>query len=271
MNENKIAIIGFGMVGKASSVALSIPRFDCFTSKDKDQLVDGIKNGRYDIFVLCLPTPTTVDGKQDLTAIGEWLTNIKHSSPISPKLDPLIIIRSTILPGTTKILSEEYGLRIAHVPEFLTEATAIKDELNPEFLVIGADDILVRQQVKELFMNSKIQSKRFLMCNSVTAELIKYSLNSWFALKVIMGNQLWDVARKVGADYEKIQEVLTEHKWGSKNGWNVWHGGFRGYGGTCLPKDLEAFSIAFDIPLLKEVDRINSDLIGVNKELINPA
>lgn len=258
MNENRIACIGFGMVGKSTSVALSIPESDCYNSKNKDELIERINLGWYDTFIFCLPTPT-VNSKQDLSVIGYWLAVIikEYTESLS---DLLIIIRSTILPGTTKRLSKEYGLNLAHVPEFLTEATAIEDELNPEFLVIGADDILVRQKVKDLFTLSKIQPKCWLLTNSQTAELIKYSLNSWFALKVIYANQIWDISKRVGADYEKVQEVLTKHKWGSKNGWDVWHGGFRGFGGACLPKDVEAFVNAFDIPLLKEVDRINKDL-----------
>ncbi len=263
MDEKRIAIIGHGMVGRSSGYALGILTDDCFSSQNKDTLIERIKNGKYGIFILCLPTPT-IEGAQNLLAIGEWLEIIKTNYPESSP-EPLIVIRSTILPGTTRKLSEVYGLKIAHVPEFLSEATAIDDELNPKFLVIGANDILVREKTKNLFTlltGSKIQPKRLIMCDSVTAEAIKYSLNSFFALKVIYANQLWDMAVKAGADYEKIKEVLTKHKWGSKNGWDVWHKGVRGYGGNCLPKDVEALINAFELPLLKEAERINKELIG---------
>jgi len=266
-DKERIVILGAGMVGKSTAFVLSIPESDCYNSQNKDALVEKIQTGSYNIFIFCLPTPT-VNGVQDLSAIEQWLTVLSINVPDLPKRDSLIIIRSTILPGTTKNLSLKYGFRIAHVPEFLTEATAIEDELNPEFLVIGADDVLVREQVKELFMQSKIQPKHIILCNSVTAETIKYSLNSWFALKVIMANQIWDVAKQVGANYEKVAEVLTKHKWGSKNGWNVYHGGGRGFDGRCLPKDVSAFINAFDLPLLKEADRINKELIDVG-QLIN--
>lgn len=259
MNENKIAIIGFGMVGKSSSVVLSIPEQDCYNSQNKNQLLEKIKDGIYDTFIICLPTPT-INSQQDLSAIREWLELLRSN-------DYLVIIRSTILPGTTKKLSEEYGLNLVHVPEFLTEATAIEDELNPEFLVIGADDILVREKVRRLFLRneSQINNKKVIECNSQTAEMIKYSLNSWFALKVIMANQLWDVSKEVGADYEKVKMVLTKHKWGSKNGWDVWHKGFRGFGGNCLPKDVQAFTQAFDLPLLEKMVEINERLVKETK------
>jgi len=104
--------------------------------------------------------------------------------------------------------------------------------------------------------------KHKILCSPTTAEVIKYTMNSFFALKVIFGNQIWDVAKSIGADYEKIKTVLEKHKWGSKNGWNVWHNGGRGFDGRCLPKDVSAFINAFDLPLLKEVDRINKELIS---------
>lgn len=250
MNEETV-IIGWGVVGKNTAKVLNI----------KNHIDRGQNDPRlsyYKYFIFCLPTPT-INGKQDLTAIEEWLDLIRDI-----KTDPIVIIRSTILPGTTEKLSKKYGLKIVHVPEFLTEATALEDTKHPEFLVIGGDNYKVREEVGKLF--SPIRPKYSIyFCTSVTAEVLKYTMNSWFSLKVVFANQIFNVCEKSGAAYGAITRALEEHKWGSKNGWEIWHKNARGFSGKCLPKDIEAFSNAFELPLLTAVQWINNKLVKIKK------
>ena len=250
-----VAIVGWGMTGKATSCL-----FDYVDRYDVDDPYDKC----HDFIIFCLPTPTK-EGKQDISIIEDRLKEILKFSLDGEAPLPTIILRSTVLPGTTDKLIEKYKMDIVFVPEFLTESTAVEDALNPEFLVIGARDILARRKVAGLFYDSKIVRTKIIMCSAVTAELIKYSMNSFFALKVIMANQLWDVAKEIGANYDQVREALESHKWGSKNGWNVWHNQKRGFGGKCLPKDLEAFTDKFDLPLLETVQEINKGLIKKSK------
>src|SRR3990167_3344014 len=247
LSYSNVLICGWGITGKATEYVLG--------SQDHVDLGDKAVLTEYDFLVLCLPTPT-IKGKQDISAIEEWL-----KETIKQKANPIIIIRSTILPGTTDKLSKLYNLQIAHVPEFLTEATALEDALNPQLLVIGSRDILIREKVKQLFLNGRCHPKKTIMTDPTTAEMIKYTMNSFFALKVTFANQLWDVAKSVGANYSKLEESLKTHKWGSKNGWDVWHGGYRGFGGRCLIKDTEAFVHAFDLALLEKMIEINNKLL----------
>lgn len=249
--SNQSIVIGPGYVGKATAYALEI--------NDIIGKEEHIYGNDYRYFFLCVPTPTDKDGKQDLSAIEEWLIKIKKLN--QDKDDKIVIIRSTILPGTTDKYSQKYNLHIAHIPEFLSENTAIEDELNPEFIVIGCGDIVIREKLKKLFIPLG-HPINFILCDPTTAELIKYSMNSFFTLKVIYSNQLWDVAKEVGANYEKVKEALESHKWGSKNGWDVWHKKGRGAGGKCLKKDLRAFVNKFNVSLLKEVNNINEKLIN---------
>src|SRR3990167_3233584 len=110
MTPNNIFLIGDGMVGKASRYSLGILDY---TSTPADKYSWNINDYKY--FMLCVPTPTK-DGKQDLSAIESWLKKISdRSNPES-----VVIIRSTILPGTTVRLANEYKLTIAHIPEFLS-------------------------------------------------------------------------------------------------------------------------------------------------------
>ena len=248
-----ITILGKGVVGKSTGYLFAdsdVTYLDLYESED--DIDHAIRNSVY--IIVCVPTPT-VDGKQDITAITNWLKVIEE------KIEKhKVIIRSTVLPQTCKKLSEDYKLQIVHVPEFLTESTAMYDAQNPEILVVGADDIILREEVFQLF-NTRVKAKRFIQCDLTTAETIKYAMNAWFSLKVIFANELWNLANEVGAKYEKIKEALENHKWGSRNGWNVWASGYRGAGGRCLPKDLWALTEAFNMPLLEKVQEINSEYL----------
>jgi len=255
MTPNNIFLIGDGMVGKASRYSLGILDY---TSTPADKYSWNINDYKY--FMLCVPTPTK-DGKQDLSAIESWLKKINTRLESAP--EPVVIIRSTILPGTTVKLADEYKLTIAHIPEFLSESTAIEDEKNPEFVVIGCQDILVREDLRYFFkVKLNLEDDRIFTCDPTTAELIKYAMNSFFALKVIYGNQIWEVAKETGANYDLVKKTLETHKWGSINGWDVWHGGKRGFMGKCLPKDLYAFTSRFKLPLLDKVREINKKIVS---------
>ncbi len=258
-NEIKIGIIGWGMVGKSTAIALQRP-FTFFDSIDIKDLELESKLIYLNTLFICLPTPTLENGKQDISAIHWWLNKIEHVYQNQLGY-PIVVIRSTVLPGTTELLAKKYPLlSLVHMPEFLTESTAKEDAQNPEFLVIGTNDPFIRKQMQEIL--SYIHSvHETIFCSTTTAEMIKYTMNTFFSLKVIFGNQIWDICRQVGADYSGIVKALQTHKWGSKNGWDVWYGGFRGYGGSCLPKDTKALITKFKSPLLREMSKINDALI----------
>ena len=267
---SKASIVGFGVVGKSTAAAWKVERYVdvdddgklIYSSRDDDQLkLDNKSNEELfwdsSIFILCVPTPT-VGGKQDLSTLKWWVRRIV----LKAQTRPLIVVRSTILPGTMDKLEQKYGdeADFAHVPEFLNEKTAIQDAMKPEILLIGSNNLFVREELGALLEN--IVGKKPILCTSPEAELAKYALNGFFGLKVIFGNHLWDVAREIGADYDLIAKILTKHKWGSKNGWKIWKDGYRGYGGKCLPKDIEAFGKKFNLGLLKTAHRINKKLVA---------
>lgn len=258
-NKPDSVIIGWGVVGKSTGKALGIENH-LDIKDDKSITISKISDilGHISTFILCLPTPT-VKGVQDLTIIESWLKKI---AKLGDKT--LVIIRSTILPGTTEKLSNKYGLKIVYIPEFLTELTALEDAKHPEFLIIGGDDSKAKETAGKLFAKIKPKHSTYF-CTAVTAEVLKYTFNSWFAMKVIFANQIFDVCGKTGAAYGAISQALEDHKWGSKNGWDIWQGDYRGYGGKCLPKDVEAFSNTFELPLLTAVQWINNKLVKMTK------
>ena len=244
----KIFVIGYGVTGKATAYTLRVPQDNCIDTSNVDKI------DYADCYILCLPTPT-IKGKQDISAIEEWMPKLKKLNK-----EALVILRSTVLPGTTNKLIKKYGMKIVFVPEFLTESTALEDAENPEFMVIGTDDILLRKWVYNIFSN-RIIPKLWMYCSSTTAETVKYAMNCFFALKVTYANQLWELCKQTGANYEILREALENHKWGSKNGWNVWHNNKRGFAGKCLPKDVEAISNFSKLPLLDIMKEINDKLL----------
>jgi UDPglucose 6-dehydrogenase len=270
-NEN-VVCIGWGVVGQATSYALGITNYidknvavygGYKTIRDKNSNeewnLEEFKNAS--CYILCLPTPT-IKGKQHALDIFEWLAWIELYNP-----NVLVIIRSTLLPGTIAKYIKEFKLKIVYIPEFLNEATSLEDTMEPELFVMGQSrDIYANQKAKIIFSPIIEKAKHKIFCSPTTAEVIKYAMNSFFALKVVYGNQLWNMCREAGADYAGVREALENHKWGSKNGWDVWHRGKRGYSGACLPKDVEALVDFFDMPLLKEMQKINKKLLNESQK-----
>jgi len=98
------------------------------------------------------------------------------------------------------------------------------------------------------------------------AEMVKYFGNTWFSTKVIFANQMYDLCEKLKLDYYRIMEAASADKRIGPSHLDVFHAGYRGYGGKCLYKDMKSF-IKFaekkgvDLKLHKIVDRINEQLL----------
>ena len=98
------------------------------------------------------------------------------------------------------------------------------------------------------------------------AEMVKYFGNTWFAIKVVFANQMYDLCKKIGADYDTIMESASADKRIGRSHLEVIHKGYRGYGGKCLPKDIKALiqfadANGVDLVLHKTAEEINSRLM----------
>jgi len=92
--------------------------------------------------------------------------------------------------------------------------------------------------------------------------MIKYAINTLYALKVVFANQIFDYCRNIGANYNVIKDAMYARKWIGKNHLEVWHQGNRGAGGKCLEKDLEALAGESDLPLLKVANMLNKEYLN---------
>jgi UDP-glucose 6-dehydrogenase len=103
------------------------------------------------------------------------------------------------------------------------------------------------------------------------AEMVKYFGNTWFSTKVIFANQMYDMCQAVGADYDAVKEAAAADKRIGRSHLEVFHKGYRGYGGKCLPKDTRALielgeRLGVEMALLKRVEELNEALVAARAE-----
>lgn len=233
MGKFKVGVIGNGFVGEAQAFAFSPisdlrvydvdPLRATNTKEDVDQC---------DFIFICVPTPMKKDGTQDLSYI-EKVFELAISGPI-------YIIKSTVLPGTTRSLQEKYNnLNIVFSPEFLTERTAKLDMLTQSRIVLGGRKELT-QKVAELF-DIRFKNRHIIQTDSQTAELIKYMNNTFFATKVSIVNEFKLLADKIGANWDDaLYGFASDGRIGDSHLHVPGPDGRLGYGGTCFPKDVNA-------------------------------
>lgn len=255
--ENSV-IIGNGMVGKATAKAFGIDKY--ISLKDSNTTYQEAAKCKY-IFI-CLPTPTK-NGKCYVDDIRQTIKKLIENGLTQ---DGVVIIRSTVAPGTSRAIQKSFGIEnVVSNPEFLSEDTADYDAQNPGIVVIGADSMRHMEMVKGLYMG-RFKYAEIIETDSVTAEFIKYALNIFFATKVVFANQMFDVARKLNANYESVRKVLEMHKWGSKNHFRAIDKGGRGAGGRCLPKDLEAFAALATPSIFDKIHSINQTYLEMTNK-----
>ena len=239
----KIGIIGRGFVGSAVEFGFSaqcgcnaiIKSYDIDESRKKDSLDVTVNNS--DFIFVSVPTPSNHTGI-DLSSLISALESIEQ---VNRRNDNIILIRSTIIPGTTKKLDEKFKkLNIVFNPEFLTERSAKFDFINQSRFIIGGDPKftnMVAQLYKWRFGNTA----PIIQTNFETAELIKYMNNCFFATKVSFLNEMKILSQKIGADWDtSVQGFVSDGRIGHSHIQVPGPDGRLGFGGNCLPKDVKA-------------------------------
>lgn len=200
-----------------------------------------------DLSFVCVGTPSTPNGGQDLAAIRRVMKEI--GTALSGKATPhTVVLRSTVQPGTVEqvvrpLLEEHSGRRsdeefaLCFQPEFLREGTSIRDYDNPPFTLIGARDARAADRLRELFGHLPGE---FSVTSIGTAELVKYACNAFHAVKITFANEMGRIAQSVGVDAREILDLLCRDKRLNISPAYL-KPGFA-FGGSCLPKDLRALN-----------------------------
>lgn len=182
--EINIGIIGLGYVGSAIKNFFANKECNIYTldtNSDKASSAHSVKNllaNNLDFVFLCLPTPMKKDGSCSIKIVDETLEDINNLN-----YRGVVILKSTMPPKTTENFQKSYNeLRIIFNPEFLTEANFLDDFKNQDYIVLGGnkkDCILVEDMYNKFFTSSKI-----VISSSKEAEMLKYYLNCFLAVKV---------------------------------------------------------------------------------------
>ncbi|MDP3990916.1 MAG: hypothetical protein Q8P63_01330, partial [Candidatus Nealsonbacteria bacterium] len=176
-----------------------------------------------------------------------------------------IVIKSTVMPGTTEMFQQKYPQhKVLMNPEFLTEETADQDMAYPDRQIVGYTEKsqTVAGDVMQLLPLAPFER----ILPSTEAELVKYFGNTWFSVKVSFANQMYDLCQKLGVGYDRMVEAAAADKRIGRTHLNIFHKGYRGYGGKCLPKDIKALiqladSKGVDLKIHKVAEEINNALM----------
>lgn len=228
----KIIVVGYGFVGKAVANA--------FKSQHEVVIVDPqytTNEIQYhhdaDGLIICVPTPTTENGICDASIVSNILDEVPIFMPV--------LIKSTVTPGIASGLAEVYpNHSICYSPEFLRASNANQDFINQKYVIIGGEDPEFFWH--ELFQTTLPNCNIVLNCTAEEACMVKYTTNSFLALKTSFFNQVFDICEKTGMDFDIVRHLLShDQRIGSDHTLVPGPDGERGWGGHCFPKDTEAF------------------------------
>jgi len=255
-----IGVIGYGFVGRATGEGFSTSSenkifwFDKF-KESPNTLDEVIENSEF-IFV-CVPTPIFDDYSGMDMSIVEGV--IDEVAPKIKGTSKVLILKSTSLPGTIKKMSKKYPeVNFVMNPEFLTQKNANADFLSPARTVIGSDDEEVAGRVVELYKTILDKNQKYIILDPTSAELTKYMSNLLLASKIMLGNEFYFLAEKVGANYDEVRKAVeADPRIGTFLRVPGWDGEF-GFGQACFPKDMVgilglAKKIGVDMPALKAI------------------
>ncbi|QJU54572.1 nucleotide sugar dehydrogenase [Herbiconiux sp. KACC 21604] len=213
-----------------------------------------------DIAIICVGTPSTAEGELDLVYVESVAKQI--GSRIRERTSPLtIMLRSTVLPGTTRDqiipwLEEASGkvegadFFVAFCPEFLRESTAIADFYAPPFTVIGVESEVAAERPSALLEFIDVPPR---IVTTGVAEALKYSSNVFHAVKVTFANEIGRFCDASGIDAREVMKIFVEDRQLNISP-RYLKPGFA-FGGSCLPKDVKAVqfhskTVGVDLPLI---------------------
>ena len=238
-----IGVVGQGYVGTAVKEVFSkhyqVDTYDLDKDKCSVHYLEDLVELTKLIFV-CVPTPMKKDGSCDTSIVEGVVKDINDVVASRNISGRIVVIKSTIPPGTTDRLNKECNnISVIFNPEFLTEANFIDDFKNQNRIIIGGErpsSTKLRQVYSLAFPKSKI-----IKTSSMIAEMVKYMTNTFLATKVSFANEMKMICDELKIDYDKVVEYSTYDDRLGKSHWAVpGPDGHYGFGGSCFPKDLNA-------------------------------
>lgn len=264
----KIGILGsHGIVGGSLRKYFEKkPNYKLFLY-DKKNIGSMSEVNKADFIYICLPTPYIPGRGCDISLIKHAIKEVTGCK--------VLIIKSTVIPGTTEKLQSRFPQhKLLFNPEFITEETSDQDMCFPDRQILGytRNSFTISKDVIQQLPLAPYER----IVPATVAEFIKYATNTWFATKVAMNNELYDLCKKVGltnGEWDEVVSGMTADKRIGRTHLTIIHKNKRGYWGKCLPKDMKSF-IEFanengvKLPIRQAVDSYNDNLL--KKQNIKP-
>lgn len=210
-------IVGYGVVGKATHKGI--------LNNNKDVIVHDIKHGtsiedlKYCQYVFfCIRT----DNLDDINNLVNEISRLKEVNK-----NYTVIVRSTVPLGFGEYIEKQINEKILYIPEFLRDRCWEEDCLNRP-LILGHNNLKLPKFLKE---------EQTIECSLADAELLKMFSNNFASLRITFANHMYDLSKAYDADYNKVIELYNEVK--HDQSYLAVNNELRGFGGKCLPKDLD--------------------------------
>ncbi len=265
----KLGIVGHGFVGKATDWGFNRRVEKFIVDPLLDTTTKDLEKFNPDIVFICVPTPMDNDGSQDYSIIESVIKELNKYAPNAIK-----VVKSTVLPSILdRILSFEPCL--VYNPEFLREKHANSDFMNSDMIIFGGNRNISAKVSKAYLNHSRCKTKEHIFTDLKTAALVKYSINTFLATKVIFFNEIYSLFKKLNVtdSWESVINVISRDQRIGESHMNVpGHDGREGFGGACFPKDSLALAkyadlLESELNLLKSVIKINNKIRSQYTEL----
>jgi len=258
----KVAIIGYGFVGKAIDNGFN-DDVEIFKVDPKlNTSLGDLEKFLPEVIFVCLPTPMNKDGSQDLSIVTETIKILK-----SMKLSSLIVIKSTIHPGNLNQLIKTTP-KFVYNPEFLREKHANDDFIKSKLIIFGGSNEMTSQLADLYSKHTKCTTKDYIFTDFITASLMKYTINTFLATKVIFFNEIFQLFNATNTEekWENFVHFLSkDQRLGNSHMMVPGHDGRLGFGGACFPKDSSAileYANSLGVPLetIRNTIKINNSI-----------
>ena len=257
MTTVNIGIVGYGFVGKAIAHGFqrcNLTIIDPTLGNSTADLVNSDK--KFEAIFVSVPTPMGTNGAIDTSIVEKVFQEISG-------LDTLIVLKSTVVPSVVEKLAQLYP-NFVYNPEFLTEKNALRDFEFP-FLHVYGGEAWATEKLEKIYVDHSIcdRGAEVRRMTAKEASFVKYSINSYLALKVVFWNQMKELMESHGADYDVVRDAFTcDPRIGTSHSVVPGHDGRIGTGSACFSKDIPALIHFSDnqLSVLREAWNVNCDM-----------